>query len=223
MPITQLLFGFKGRIGRLKFFLTSLVVGLVYIGLLIMMMGPLLFALTSEDPVRVQNAMSESGLSLGFGFFALSILGAWIQLALVWKRVRDMNETQTYAWVYVCFIVLSLVPVLGLIASLVTFIMNVIMWFKAPKDAYGDYTSPDIFGTADNNGGDAYVPAGSAPTSAIASMSTQDLVARAAQLREQVAPSQPQVAAAPTMARRAGVLGQGGGANRQVLFGKAGR
>lgn len=98
MPLTELLFSFRGRINRLPYWIVSVVMFL-FGGTLHQLLG-------GRGP---EQAMSSGPGLLALLFFAVSV---WIGLALQIKRWHDRDKSAWWA-------LLNLVPVLGTIWILI--------------------------------------------------------------------------------------------------------
>lgn len=98
--MTSLLFSFRGRANRAKFWLVALGIFVVEVVLLAALGGP---ALVSGDPEQMAAAM---GPVAGIVFFVFAVVVTWISLAVAVKRFHDRNKT---GW----WVLIVLVPVIG--------------------------------------------------------------------------------------------------------------
>jgi uncharacterized membrane protein YhaH (DUF805 family) len=96
----SLLFSFKGRINRARFWLANIAVGIVYAIVVGVLFGG---AAMSSDPTA---ALESVGLIGSIVLLVIMILVAWIGLALSAKRWHDRNKT---AW----WILIVVIPVIG--------------------------------------------------------------------------------------------------------------
>jgi uncharacterized membrane protein YhaH (DUF805 family) len=96
----SLLFSFKGRINRARFWLANIAVGIVYAIVMGVLFGG---AAMSSDPTA---ALESVGLIGGIIMLVIMILVAWIGLALSAKRWHDRDKT---AW----WILIVVIPVIG--------------------------------------------------------------------------------------------------------------
>ncbi len=181
MDILSLLFSFEGRIGRLKYFVSSFVAGLVALVLLGVTVGT-----SGIFGGGLQNLFNISASSLVMLLLIFTI-GFWVQAALVWKRVRDMSDSMMVAYLWLSFSLLSFIPLLGLLASVGVVVMVGIFSAKPSKDEPANSSFASVFGEIAET-----ISEPSTPTGSLDELSDQDLVARARQLREKE-----QVAVAP--------------------------
>jgi len=111
MDWTQLLFSFKGRIQRLYWWVTSLVVGTVA--------GMLTSSLefwakrVGSGMINPDTQEFEPVGPFAIGLGAIVILNMWINLAVSVKRLHDRNRTGW--WIAVLYVVLSVAIVLGVV------------------------------------------------------------------------------------------------------------
>lgn len=98
--MTDLLFGFTGRVNRAKFWLVALGIFVVEAVVFSAMGGA---ALMSADP---QTAMESVGAGSGIVMALVILVAAWISIAVAVKRYHDRNKSGW--WVLIIF-----VPVIG--------------------------------------------------------------------------------------------------------------
>ena len=96
----SLLFSFEGRINRAKWWLTNIVVSVVYSIVTGAIAGS---AAVSSDP---QAALASVGAIGGLVLLVVTLAGIWIGLAVAAKRWHDRGKS---AW----WILISFVPVIG--------------------------------------------------------------------------------------------------------------
>lgn len=219
MDLINLLFSFKGRIGRLHYFLTSFVVGVVLIALAFyMLMQFLIF-----ENGRFAAAPDLTILDFtSFGLFvilACAVTG-WVSYALMVKRTRDAFGNLTWFWCYVGSGLLMFVPVVAVLGVVYMVGFLFVLWFKPGKADQTEF-DPAIFGEASlpdvEMDDSARVPGGKPVVHGIAAMSNEELHARAEQLRMQQAAAArkvrvPKPVAKPASASPAGGFGRRSGA-----------
>jgi len=133
----KLYFSTKGRLKRFSFFTLSITPSIitlsaVFVAALIAGTG-----VTLEDAFKLFSYMS----SLTVLLIGLFLLGAWVQICLVFKRNRDFSDTTTFAKIYVGVLLAPLVfiyfgpigMIVALFFSVITFIMTLILWLKNSK------------------------------------------------------------------------------------------
>ncbi|MCB1382598.1 MAG: DUF805 domain-containing protein [Notoacmeibacter sp.] len=93
----NLLFGFSGRIGRLKWWLAELAVFVVFVANIML--------LAMQMPAgAVSEAESLAGVSASgwIVFLLLLIIGIWINVAATWKRFQDRDKNGL--WFLIMFV-----------------------------------------------------------------------------------------------------------------------
>ncbi len=177
MELIRLLFGFNGRIDRGTFFLATTCQGAVLLALGIMFSAMPQLAHVEEIQSVTPAAMEQfSGIREALS--TTMIIWGLAQLPLVVKRTRDMNRTLGFAWGYFIFTVLSLVPVISTLGHLVTSVMwGSLSWRASRPDA------PDL---ALQNKTPADLPENLDTVDDGLNYSDEELLKRAAQLREVV-------------------------------------
>ena len=126
MGIVSFLFGFHGRINRTSFFLASTVQGLLILaGALILQSQHAL-----PDFASVTAVGNSETNAFGFEQQASSIFIVWsvVQLPLIFKRVRDMHEVLTFAWIYSFFVLIGTTPGMHFVGHGVAALL--ITWFS---------------------------------------------------------------------------------------------
>jgi uncharacterized membrane protein YhaH (DUF805 family) len=111
MKWTELLFSFKGRIPRLYFWVTSLVVGVV-VG---MLTSTFQFAAQSHGMGEINpesNEFEPTG-PLWIAMFVVSLANMWINFALTIKRLHDRDRTGW--WLVALYLVIIAAVVLGVV------------------------------------------------------------------------------------------------------------
>ena len=98
--MTGLLFSFRGRANRAKFWLVGLALLVVELILVAILFGS---TVTSGDPEQIAAAMGPVD---GIVLFVFAVLAFWISLAIAVKRFHDRNKT---GW----WVLIVLVPVIG--------------------------------------------------------------------------------------------------------------
>ncbi len=208
MDVINLLFSFSGRIGRLRYFFTSLIVGIVASIVLSMTM-------VSLDPTS-KFVVPGPGSSL------ISILSLIIQASLLTKRIRDTGSSLALVWIFYICLLLSFPLLLMIfvspvyaIASLVLSLVSVgIGLYALFKRGTPDYApTPGQFGGSPSTGfGDEMRALTSEEADANA------IIARALAARE---PSQAKpVAQAVQAVVRSRPASGGGGQRQRPAFGQ---
>jgi uncharacterized membrane protein YhaH (DUF805 family) len=108
MKWTELLFSFKGRIQRLYFWITSLVVGVVA-G---MLNGTLEFAAQSTGNGAIDpdtNAFAPTG-PYAVALVVVALVNMWISFALCVKRLHDRDRTGWWLVVQAVAILVAIIP-----------------------------------------------------------------------------------------------------------------
>ena len=83
----NLLFGFSGRIGRLKWWLAELVVFVVFIA------NVMFLSMSVPAGIPESDNMFEHVSGSGWVIFLLLLgIGFWINIAATWKRFQDRNK-----------------------------------------------------------------------------------------------------------------------------------
>jgi uncharacterized membrane protein YhaH (DUF805 family) len=111
MSWTQLLFSFKGRIQRLYFWVTSLVVGVV-VG---MLTSTFQFVAQSYGMGEINpegNELEPTG-PLSIALFVVALANMWINFALSVKRLHDRDRTGW--WLLVLYLVIIVAVLLGVV------------------------------------------------------------------------------------------------------------
>ena len=98
--MTGLLFSFRGRVNRAKFWLVGLALLVAELILVAILFGS---TVTSGDPEQIAAAMGPID---GIVLFVFAVLAFWISLAIAVKRFHDRNKT---GW----WVLIVLVPVIG--------------------------------------------------------------------------------------------------------------
>jgi uncharacterized membrane protein YhaH (DUF805 family) len=108
---TQLLFSFKGRIQRLYFWVTSLVVGVV-VGMLTstFQFVAQFYGMGEINPES--NDFEPTG-PLSIAMFVVALANMWINFALTIKRLHDRDRTGW--WLVALYVVIILAIVLGVV------------------------------------------------------------------------------------------------------------
>lgn len=94
MSLSAILFSFKGRVNRAKFWMVNLLMIVVEV-IVIMVIVELIF-----------SGASEAGFVILLPFYSLWILWFWVGLAVTAKRYHDRNKS---AW----WILIALIPIIG--------------------------------------------------------------------------------------------------------------
>ena len=197
MGIVSFLFGFHGRINRSLFFLASAAQGLLVLA------GALVLASMGQLP-DIKSATSggldlNSAMHLSQQISGVFVLWSALQLPLIFKRVRDMHETLTFAWVYSFFVFIGTAPEYYLVGHGLTSIL--VTWFslngsRPISDEQMDSTSED-----------------EAAWNIDAELDSVDLVARARELKAAEAKlsakhskiQKPDLVSKPTFGKRVGM------------------
>ena len=191
------LFGFKGTMTRLGFFLVSVLVAplpmLVFVIAAISVIG---VAASSEDAQAVVEAHGLGfALALVGGFVIAFVLSTWMQLAAVAKRSRAVGLGSGFRWAYALFMMIGVfIPLFNIVAYFYLFVAWWMLILKTTVVSDG----PDVgaFGERPSRLNDV------------------DLVARAAELRG------PVVATPVAAARRSTAPVRKVGRNGRPVFGK---
>jgi uncharacterized membrane protein YhaH (DUF805 family) len=111
MNLTWLLFSFKGRIQRLYFWVSSLVVGVV----VAMLTSTFQFIAQSYGMGEINpesNEFEPTG-PLSIAMFVIAVANMWINFALSIKRLHDRDRTGW--WLATLYLVIILAIVLGVV------------------------------------------------------------------------------------------------------------
>jgi uncharacterized membrane protein YhaH (DUF805 family) len=103
MRLTELLFSFKGRIGRQYWWLTSLAVAAVA-GMTSSLIE-LAAKVSGSGAIDPETQQFEPSAPFLLGIFAIALLNAWISYALSTKRLHDRNR---FGWLLVWQVLLLL-------------------------------------------------------------------------------------------------------------------
>ncbi len=144
MGIVSFLFGFYGRINRTSFFLASTAQGLLVLAAAII--------LASQDAMPDITSITAVGDSqsniFGIKQQASGVFVVWsvVQLPLIFKRVRDMHEVLTFAWIYSFCVFIGTAPEFYIFGHVAATIL--ITWFsmqgsRAASDDNADTISID--------------------------------------------------------------------------------
>ncbi len=173
----KLLFSHKGRIGRRAFFFTQL-------GLFAFIGGLILLVFVSLVP----GGSSFQALTASTGFIILLVcavlINMWAQTALFWKRNRDFSDSYTLCYIYFGSLLLSSIPVIGILGSIIAIGLAIAFCCIPPKDQNRHAVSADVFGLPGQSGEDELNPVASFADN----LSDADLVKRAEELRQSQAP-----------------------------------
>lgn len=174
MQFILLFFDFRGRIGRLQYFLLSLFLGT----LAILAMLPTLWPYIAERSVaEIVPELYRLDLTYIGGVF---LTAYWCQMALVWKRSRDMTGGTVFAWIYAVLAIIGFVPFLGLLVTIPLLVMQMVLLFKSSDTSQPHNGSAPSAKTVSTD----YLDQPAIGIGALNSMSTEDMVKRARELRE---------------------------------------
>ena len=128
MSMKQLLFSFEGRIGRMPFWVATLVMIVVAVVLNVAIFGA---AIMSGDPSALGATPGSMGGVVSIGALVVAIGMLWIGLAVQAKRWHDLDKS---AW----WILINLVPIVG---GLVTLVMCGFLAGTPAQNRFGEPTT----------------------------------------------------------------------------------
>ena len=141
----SLFFGFAGRIGRLTFFLISVSQIVIAAIWAILVFAALPDHYKSNFAENLHDKMFLVKLIIEFGlyFLPLCILSGWISIAILTKRLHDLDKS---GWYQLIYWFASAVPMIGWLITL-----GFIIWiqFFPGTDGYNTYGPPAGQGGSD--------------------------------------------------------------------------